>query len=199
MTKELCESVNIIEKISTHDKEIILLAPVFFWAKYLRRNINFENFEPATQKIDFDDPLSILKAVFDLQRQSNSDIEGNVVNSVSDILSKHSRRNIFFSHLDDNQIYSICSQLNSMFENQEYCAQCEAWSYYDEESPEDFAIKTAETMLYLTAKKIGLSWYANIDEKKSRQSIMKSVLKENLAKTNHQKPALAAGFSTKIT
>lgn len=186
MTKELCESVNIIEKISTRDKEIILLAPVFFWGKYVRRKINFENFEPVTQKIDFDDPLSILRAAFDLQRQSNSDIEGDVVDSVSDILSKHSGRNIFFPHLGDNQIYSICGQLNSMFENQEYCAQCEAWSYYDEESPEDFAIKTAETMLYLTAQQIGLSWYANIDKKKSRQSIMKSVLKENLAKTTRR-------------
>jgi hypothetical protein len=181
MAREIYQSQSIVEKISPRDKEVILLAPVFFWAKYTRRKINLEGFEPDVQEVDFNDPISILRAGFDLQRQANSDIDGDIVGAVSDTISRHPKRNEFFPHLTDEQIQNICNELNNIFENQEYCAQCEAWSYYDQD-PKDFAINIADSMLLLKGRQVGLLWFSDIFEWKNRQQIMKTVLREKLVK-----------------
>lgn len=179
MTRELDEPISIVERIPPRDKEVILLAPILFWAKYTRRKINTEGFEPVVPEVDFNDLGSIFRAGFDLRRQENSDIEGDVVAAVSDILSKHPMRAELFPHLDDKQIRSVCNELDEIFENQEFCAQCESWSHYDA-GPEDFAIDTANTMLYLQGEHIGLSWFTNIRKWRDRQQIIEAVLKEKL-------------------
>jgi hypothetical protein len=156
MARELNEPLSIMERISPRDKEVILLAPVFFWAKYMRRKINTEGFKPVVPEVDFNDPLSILRVGFDLYRQVNSDVDGDVVGAVSDILAKHPMRAKLFPNLSDQQIRHVCSELDEIFENQELCAQCESSSHY-EDGPEEFAISVAEEMLYLQGGHIGLS------------------------------------------
>ena len=180
MAREIDEPLSIMERISLRDKEVILLAPIFFWAKYMRRNINTEGFEPVIPEINFNDPGSILRAGFDLYRQVNSDVGGDIVGAVSDALSEHPMRAKLFPNLGDQEIRYICSELDEIFENQEFCAQCESWSHY-EDGPEDFAINVADTMLYLQGGYIGLSWFTNIDKWKDRQPIIKAVLREKLS------------------
>jgi len=179
MVKEFEESLGILERILPRDKEIILLSAVFFWVKYKRRKINTDGFEPDILDVDFNDPISILRAGFDLHRQLNSDVEGDIVGAVTDILSKYPMRIAYFPHLNKNRISSICSILNDIFENQEFCAQCESWSYYDS-GLEDFTINATDTMLYLRGNYIGLSWFSNIHEWRNRQLIIKAILKERL-------------------
>ncbi len=175
-------SPEIIEGISLRDKEVLLLAPIFFYAKYMRRNVNTEGFKLTIPEVDFSDPVSILRAGFDLQRQANSDISGDVVTAVSDILATHPLRAELFSHLTTDQIIDICTELNNIFENQEYCAQCESCSHYDgyDAEPEEFAIDTANEMLFLWGGHIGLLWFTNIREARNRQPIIEAVIMEKL-------------------
>lgn len=181
MTKEFNETLGIVERIPPRDKEVILLATVFFWAKYMRRKINTEGYKPVIPKVDFNDPMSISRVGFDLHRQANSDIDGDIIGAVSNLISRHPMRSEIFPHLSNEQIVDICSELDNIFENQEFCAQCESWSYYDQ-GPEDFIINVTDTMLYLKGGPIGLSWFACIHEWKHRQPIIKAVVKEKLAK-----------------
>lgn len=180
MTREFDENSSIPEKISPRDKEVILIAPIYFWAKYMRRAINAEGFELQVPKFDSDDPISILKAGFALRRQANSDIEGNTVDAVSNTISEHPKRNELFPHLDDEQIEWVCQELDDIFENQEFCALCESWSYYDADSPEEFAIDVADTMLYLRGEYLGISWFTKIHRWKDRQPIIRAVIEEKL-------------------
>ena len=184
MRKEFEVPPSLMDKIPPRDKEIILLAPIFFWAKYMRRRINTEGFEPVVPEVDFNDPISILRAGFDLQRQVNSDVDGDVVSAVSDILAKHPMRTELFPYLNDQQIREICSELDEIFENQEFCAQCESWTHYDQ-GPEDFAIGVAEEMLWLKGREIGLSWFSDILGWRNRLPIIKAVLREKLANKAH--------------
>ncbi len=180
MSTELDEPLGIMERISHRDKEVIFLAPIFFWAKYLRRRINCEGFKPVVPEVDYGDIGSIFRAGFDLHRQANSDIEGDIVGAVLNILSKHPMRSSLFPCLSDAQIRSICGELDSMFDNQEYCALCEAWSYYDDTCPEDFAIEAAVEMLWLCGRDIGMEWFGKIYSSKIRGAIVEAVLREKL-------------------
>ena len=89
MVKELDEPLGMLETIPPRDKEVVVLGAVFFWGKYMRRQVLTEDFEPDMPSVDFDDFLSVLRAGFSLHRQENADIDGDVVGSVSDVLSKH--------------------------------------------------------------------------------------------------------------
>ena len=174
MVKEQDKLLNILEKISPLQKEILLLAPVFFWGKYMRRKINSEDFKPRVGKIDFNDPISVLKAKLDFYAQANSDIEGDVVGTISNFLIKHPKRNTLFPHLSNDRIESICFDLEDYFENQELCAEAEGWSYYDEVTPEEFAIHTADAILYF----FGIPLYKEISSPEDREIILEAVLKE---------------------
>lgn len=146
----------------------------------MRRRINTEGFKPVIPDVDFNDPISILRAGFGLHRQANSDIEGNVVAAVSDILVKHPARAKLFPHLSDQQIKYTCFELDKIFENQEFCAQCESWSHY-EKGPEEFAIDATDEMLWILGGHFGLAWFRRINSWKDRQAIIKAVLREKLS------------------
>ena len=184
MGKEQGALLNILERMSPHDKEVILLAPIFFWAKYMRRKINTEGFQPVVLDVDFNDPVSILRAGFDLHRQANSDINGDSVNAVSNTLTNHPLRAELFPCLEDWEIRAVCYGLDKIFENQEFCAECESWSYYDSE-PEEFAINVANEMLQLDGR---LTWFSKIDDWEFRQLIIKAILKEKLSRRVHGLP-----------
>ena len=181
MAKELDEPLGILETIPPRDKEVIVLGAVFFWGKYMRRQVLAEDFEPDIPPVDFDDFLSVLRAGFSLHRQENVDIDGDVVGSVSDILSKHPRRQELFGNLTDSDIRNICWELDEIFENQEFCAQCESWSYYDAE-PEDFTVGVASTMLWLRGNRIGMSWFSDIYSGRDRGVIVEVTLREKLSR-----------------
>lgn len=69
----------------------------------MRRQVATEDFKLDIPPVDFDDPLSVLRAGFSLHRQDNADVDGDVVGSVSDILSKHPKRQELFGHLTEKQ------------------------------------------------------------------------------------------------
>lgn len=179
MKQEHGDISDFIDKIPPYDKEVIVLGTVFFWGKYLRRQKLTDDFQPDVPEVDFNDPISILSAGFSIHRQENADIDGDVVSSVADILSKHPKRSELFGHLTDINIKNICIKLEEIFENQEYCAQCEAWSYYDVDA-EDFAIDTTSQMLWIHARVLGIKWFGDIWSGKDRDAIVESVLREIL-------------------
>jgi len=179
MAREVDVPQSVLERIPPRDKEVILLAPVFFWAKYMRRNINIEGFEPVIPEVDFHDLLSIGRAGFDVHRQVNSDVDGDVVGAVSDILTKHPKRAEFFPHLSDQDIRSVCSDLDQTFEEQEFVMQCEASTHYEGGS-EEFAIKAADEALWLQGGYLKLGWFSHIKDWKVRHQIIKAVLREKL-------------------
>ncbi len=181
MARELDEPLGTLEMISPRDKQVVVLGVVFFYGKYIRRQVLTEDFEPDIPPVDFDDFLSVLRAGFSLHRQENADVDGDVIGSVSDILFKHPRRQELFGNLTDSDIRSICWKLNEIFENQEFCAQCESWSYYDAE-PEDFAIGVAGIMLWLRGSRIGMSWFSDICRGRDREVIVESILSEKLSR-----------------
>lgn len=181
MTKENDKFPGIIvEEISPRDKEVILLTAVFFWGKYMRREINSKDFKPVLPEVDFSDPASILGTGFELHRQENNDIDGDAVKAISALLLNHPRRGELFPRLNDQEIRQICGEIDDMFENQEMCAFCEAWSYY-ELGPEDFAIESASLTLWLTGGDLGINWFSKIYGRKIRDEIVKVILREKLS------------------
>lgn len=177
MSEDLREPLSFLEKIPPRDKEIILLAPVYFYGKYMRRNINVEGFEPNVPDWNDDDPISILRAGFSIHRQINADFEGNAVGAISEALSNHSMRRKLFPHLDNEEIENICWKLDEIFENQESCAQCKSRSYYEAETPEEFAIDTAADLLPLQGG-LGISWFGHKISFKDRAAIIKAIIRE---------------------
>ena len=180
MSKDLGEPLSFLEKIPPRDKEVILLGPIYFYGKYMRRNVNVEGFEPDVPEWSDDDPLSILRAGFSMRRQLYSDIEGNAVGKISDALSNHPMRGKLFPHLNNGDIRKICWELDEIFENKEFCAQCESWSHYDAESPEEFAIDTATTMLWLSGGHLGIEWFNRTYTHKDRAAIVEAIMREKI-------------------
>jgi len=176
------KQIALIDKIPPREKEIILLAPIFLWAKYQRRNVGVKGFEPIMPKIDFNDPWSRISAAFDLLRQENSDIDGNVVGAVSNIIAKHPMRAELFPNLKDEDIRNICDELDEIFEDGEHIAQCHAGTYYDPD-PEQFAIDMAD--FTLTSMSGGVSRFNRVNDQETRKGIIREVLREKLGKKSN--------------
>lgn len=182
MSEELGEPLSFLESIPPRDKEVILLAPIYFYSKYMRRNINIEGFEPVVPPWSDDDPLSIFRAGFSIHDQVNADVDGNAPGIISDALSNHPMRGKLFPHLEDSKIKDICRELDDMFENQEFCAECESWSYYEAKTPEEFAIEAAAMMLWLCGGNIGIGWFEKTYKYVDREAIIKAILREKTAR-----------------
>lgn len=170
---------NFTEIIPRRDSQTILLSAGYFWLKYLRRQINLEDFQLDVPEVDLNDPIEILRVGFDLHRQANRDIENDASGKISELLIKHPKRRELFDQLSDEEIKDICYSLNEMFENQEFCAQCECWSYY-EDPPEEFAIRAASDMLLCCdhVGEIKTRWFGKIEGWKERDAVIKGVLIE---------------------
>jgi len=179
MEKEKKETA-LIDKIPPREKEIILLAPIFFLAKYQRRNILVEGFKPVMPDVDLNNPLSRIKVGFDLIRQANSDKDGNVVGAVSNIIAKHPMRAELFPNLKDEAIRRICDELDEIFEDGEHIVQCEAGTYYDVD-PEQFAIDMADFTLRSMKN---MPWFNRVDGLEARKGIIREVLKVKLDNKN---------------
>jgi len=182
MARELDQSLGILDRIPPRDKDIITLGAVFFYGKYVRRQGLSEGFKLEIPPVDFDDCRSVLTAAHSLHRQEHADIDGDAVRSVSDILSNHPRRQDLFGHLTDRDIRTICYELDEKFENDEFCAWCEMRSNYDDVEPEEFAINSAGTMLWLGGKRSNISWFRDMQLWRDREAIIKVILKEKLSR-----------------
>lgn len=128
------------------EREIVLLGLFFFQSKYDRRKIANNLYKEIPP--DFSHPLAPAKWFFQNAREANSEIEGGIEEFVSETIINNPRRLEFFPLLSDSQIKGYVSAFNKIFENQEYCARCECWSYYDT-PPEEFAKETCADMIRL--------------------------------------------------
>lgn len=170
-----------LEGITEIEREVVLLAVLFFGAKRKRLKIAQGEHRVIEPELKPEEPswLTILRWSFAQAREEFSDIEGDIVGFVtSKILESPVRKN-FFPYLGDKKIERICAELNKMFENQEFCAQCESWSYYQIE-PEEFQFFVAADMIYLCANNLGIpelyKWKGYINGKK-RTNLVKKIIK----------------------
>lgn len=186
------EPLKKVETIGEKDKEVIFIGTLYFYGKHLRRNIHNENFEPDVLDWSEHDPLSILKAGFDMHRQLNDDFEGDSVGVISTKLAEHTLREELYPNLDDSEVFRVCRVLDEIFELQEFCAMSEARSYYEpEEAPLEFAIHTAATMMDLRSRSLGIGWFGRIFAHKNRTAIITAIIKSKL--TGDIKDFLSSG------
>lgn len=137
------------EKMVALESQLVLLSALFFRAKYERMKITageYKEVPPDPAQPDFLKPLSWY---FNNVREATGDIEGDIVGFVAGSIKNNPNRGVF-SYLPNEQIEEYCSALEEMFENQEFCARCESWTYFDIE-PEDFPVVATADMLDLIA------------------------------------------------
>ena len=170
-----------IEFLDERDKDEVVLAVAYFWLKYQRRNINQEGFEPDVSSVKEDDPLYLLRIGFLESQQLNKDFEGNPVEKIGQILVDHPDRQNLFPNLGDRDIYHLLTDLEGMFENQEFCANSESWSYYLEEQNK-FATFAAADMLWLAGSRKLRNFFQDLLMKVSREEIVETITRERLDK-----------------
>lgn len=183
MRKELGQSIEFLKKISPHDKEVILVAPIFFWEKHNRLAIHDGNFKPELPEVDFNDPILILRTGFSLHRQTGSDIEGDAPGKIAEAIINHPSRNTLFSHLENEEIERICYTLEEAFEYDELLARYDCTSLYADVSPEEFAVARAYEMLWERNKSLNIRWF-NIPEALIRKSIVEAIIIDKLGRKN---------------
>jgi len=182
--------VDLINKIPERDKELLVLTPLFFWAKWQRRNILTENFNPVIPEFDANDPISIISAGFALQSQMNDDMDGDAVHAISVMMIDHPGRKELFPNLNDREIENICNSLENEFEEREYIARTEASSLYEDEfgqshNPINFAIGTASHILFMPGDgRISILWFNKLSKSEYGESIIKALLQEKIRGNN---------------
>lgn len=183
MKKELSRPFEFLKKISSHDKEVILLATVFLWGKFNRQAIHDETFNPSLPEIETDNPYLIGLLGFSAAQQANADIEGDAPGKISEAIINHPSRNELFSHLENEEIEQICHRLETAFELDELAAKSECRSLYKDVSPELFAIARASEILWELNRSLKISWF-NIPEGLVRKAIVEAVIKDKLGRKN---------------
>lgn len=171
ITKEIYES------IPTRDRQIIVLAAMYFWMKYQRQNEQQDNYSPPTPSFNDTNPefIQIIREGLKLHRNRHGDIEGDPVSGYAEIIKDHPQRAELFGLLSDTQIRAVCRSLDAMFENQEFCATCEGWSLWDDQSPTEFTLNTTPYILWLETSN-QLPWFRKIPMHTIRRAIVEGVL-----------------------
>ena len=195
MAIERGETAKFVEKMPSRDKSVIVLAVNYFWLKYMRRGISLRDLS----NVDFEDPIAVLGINLELERQA-SDIDRDAQAVISAIILNNPKRHEVIPRLSDAEVRDICSDLDEMFKNQEYCASCEGWSYYydsdsEDLAPEEFAVDTASMMLYLCSSRYScinkhvdnfrMDWFSDIYSGEERGKIIEAVLAEKLPRGFH--------------
>lgn len=144
------EVARVTDHFSELEREIVLISVLFFKVKRDRLKIANDAVEMVEIPQDPAAPegLEALRWVFAQMREEKSDIEGDVVGFFTRTILEHPQMATHFYLLNPKMISNICSNLDEMFENQEWCAQCEGESYYGQD-PEEFHINTAADMIFL--------------------------------------------------
>ncbi len=137
------ETPKTLDSLSTQE-QIVLLSMLLFETERL------SHWDPESDK----EPVFSFNPVFadldDMMFPKIKNVEGTIAEFVADSVKKNPRRNIF-KDLTDTDIDELTLGLSAMFENQEWCAMCEAWSHY-EIDPNDFARVVGVSMLSLVKK-----------------------------------------------
>lgn len=144
------EVARVTDHFSELEREIVLISVLFFKVKRDRLKIANDAVEVVEIPQDPAAPegLKALRWVFAQMREEKSDIEGDVVGFFTRTILEHPQMATYFYLLNPRMISNICYNLDEMFENQEWCAQCEGWSYYQQD-PEEFHISAAADMIFL--------------------------------------------------
>ena len=183
MKIESGQPLEFLKKISPHDKEMILLATVFFWGKFNRLNIHDETFKPSLPEIDTDNPYLLGLLGFSVAQQASTDIEGNAAGKISEAIINHTSTRKLFSHLENSEIEQICHTLENAFELEELAAKSECRSLYEDVSPKLFAIARASEILWQRNKSLNIMWF-NIPEGLVRKAIVEAVIIDTLGREN---------------
>ena len=165
-----------IDQISPYDKEIILLAALFFYAKSITKRAHIREF---LSKIPEDN--------FALYQIANSAIGGDTAEKIAEIFINHPLRAKLFPNLNNCSLGLACEILNKVFENEEFCRRCEVGPLdYVETTPSQFALETASIVLDLQrfnrGNNLGLEWFAKFDDYRERQALIGLILQENAEK-----------------
>lgn len=143
-------------------------------------DVTMERIRTIPQK----DQQIIFLAVTYFWVKCNGDPEIDSVTDYIDSIKKHPRRTDFFSLLADMEIHDICRALDNTFKTDELCIACEGDSYWDVESPAEFALGSATAMLNMEPSK-QLPWFQEIDMHGAKRVIIEGVIR-NLADTMGQ-------------
>src|SRR5690606_35666412 len=126
----------------------LALAGIFFYLKFMRRrSLSHDYVQPP---VFIETELNVLqlgRLGIDLSREQNHDIAGKAGETIATLLIELPYRFELLGYLSDSQIRFVCGELDSLFEQQEFCAQCECWSCYDDTSPFEFAAYNATWMV----------------------------------------------------
>lgn len=160
---------------SLREQQVIFFAVIFFWMKFNHRQCLEPNYQPPDlpEGTESASSLELLQFIFQAQRDANADSDGDAVKVTMRVLASHPQRWKLFSELQDELLERIAHALEKMFENQEFCAQCESWSYYDALTAEDFAISAATDMLWLTNI---IPWLGELETADERFAAVEHVL-----------------------
>ncbi|MFA6042639.1 MAG: hypothetical protein WCV85_06190 [Patescibacteria group bacterium] len=167
-----------MRKPNLREQQIIFFSIVFFWLKFTRQNCLQPGYKPPVPPEDlYTTPVQerFRFLIFDLPQGIHGDRDGNIVEAVLQAVEQHPKRWQFFSELTDSQLQDVASTLNSIFENQELCARSESWTYYDQDTPEEFAITGAVDILWLTKL---IPWYSESNTFAEREAIVLTVLSQ---------------------
>ena len=172
--------------IPPRDRQVVLLSGAYFWLKYRRRNRLQPAFQPSVPASD-GSPLPEIEVIsffFSLKRQLDQDVSGQALDGIVPLLHQPRIRRRFWPNLSPVEIASICHRLEEMFENQEFCATCEGWSYYDDVTAEQFAIQTALDMLWLIEDPPLLPYLQTAETEEDGQRLFSRVLESSLRLAN---------------
>jgi len=176
-----------IEELPIKDRETIVLSVFYFWLKFTRRNglnpdFKMDISEKNAKEIQ-DSAIPPIALALNMERQLNADVSGSAQKAISEIILANPVRTALLSNLEDNDIHGIISEIDDMFENQEFCAMCESWSYYEETNPENFAISTTAAILWLTDWPAHINWFRQTSAYKDREKVVRLILSYTLEKS----------------
>jgi hypothetical protein len=146
-------------EVRKHDQteDFLALAGVFFYLKFMRRRSLSPDYVQPPVFIEADlNGLQLGRLGIDLDMELNLDVEGKAGDTIPPLLINFPYRFELLGYLSDAQILFVCGELDSLFEQQEFCAQCESWSHYEDTTAYDFAVYNAAWMLsFLNDKPAG--------------------------------------------
>jgi len=164
------------------DTEVFFLAAMFFYFKHQVRARFWEILQD--ERAGTDDEWGIAELLKLPQR-------GKVVSFFVEKLVESGAWTKCFVALSLDEGYSLLRSLEQIFGNQESCAESEGWSHYDTQSPDEFALDTAQSMLALLhvahscvgmESSVRVRWFEKIRAGQDRYDIVRSAVAEMLTK-----------------
>lgn len=167
---------------SDKDNEVFFLAAMYFYVRY-QLNARFWEVLQA--------PCALVDEAWQIAELHKIPGKDKLVPFFVDQLVESGAWDVCFTVLSSKEGLALLRSIESMFQNQEYCAMCEGSSYYDAETPDEFAWNTAQAMIALlpiaracvgVGSPVMVEWFAEIRRGQDRYDIVRSAVAEMLAK-----------------